>query len=365
MKVLGASDEELSLAVYDGVFEAPLWGTFLERLRVQARVPYAGLIFRPVHNAPLVHLFAGTQFPPHIQQVFTERFGVDPLPHRAMREGRVYALSEIIDSEDPAQRSFYEEVLAPGGARYARSVRVTEQSGVDAWLTLTDAKELSATAGSLLSRIVPHLRTALRSYVALERERLRSAISAGAIVRLSFGWLTLDARCRILDETMNIKAVLQRTNLVRRDRYDRLTFASSALDREIGALVRDFAQNKNCRPRAFNLSHDPWMDALVTPVPEGAASPGSNAAAIVYLSGDHWSRNDRCEQLVDLFGLLPSEARLAWAMAQGRSIAQAANELGLTLETARNYSKKIYSKTGASGQAALVRIIFTSVLAIV
>ena len=68
--------------------------------------------------------------------------------------------------------------------------------------------------------------------------------------------------------------------------------------------------------------------------------------------------------LVDVFGLLPSEARLAWAIAQSRSIAEAAGEHGLTEQTARNYSKEIYAKTGACGQAKLVRNILTSVLAL-
>jgi len=86
--------------------------------------------------------------------------------------------------------------------------------------------------------------------------------------------------------------------------------------------------------------------------------------AIAYLSGDRWSQADRCEQLVELFGLLPSEARLAWAIAQGIPISEAAANLGITVETARNYSKKIYAKTGARGQAELVRIVLTSVLAI-
>ena len=83
-----------------------------------------------------------------------------------------------------------------------------------------------------------------------------------------------------------------------------------------------------------------------------------------YVSGDRRSQADRCDQLVDLFGLLPSEARLAWLLAQATSIAEAAAALGLTIETARNYSKKIYAKTGARGQADLVRIVMTSVLAL-
>jgi len=51
-------------------------------------------------------------------------------------------------------------------------------------------------------------------------------------------------------------------------------------------------------------------------------------------------------------------------MAQATSISDAADALGLTIETARNYSKKIYAKTGARGQAELVRIVLTSVLAV-
>ena len=183
--------------------------------------------------------------------------------------------------------------------------------------------------------------------------------------RLNFGWLTIDARCRIVDQSPNVQEIFRRTSLLRHGRYDRLTFASAAIDRDVAALAKAFAHDVHGRPRAFRLSQDPWMDMFVTPMPDRRPSTGSQPVAMLYLSGDRWSRDDRCEQLTDLFGLLPSEARLAWAMAQGRSIAEAAQDLGLTVETARNYSKKIYSKTGAGGQADLVRIIFTSVLAII
>jgi len=48
-------------------------------------------------------------------------------------------------------------------------------------------------------------------------------------------------------------------------------------------------------------------------------------------------------------------------MADGDSIAEAGEALGLTVETARNYSKRIYTKTGAQGQADLVRILLSGV----
>lgn len=280
-----------------------------------------------------------------------------------MREGRVYTLEELTDPGDKLQRGFVDEVPRSGDAGHLRAIRVTEAGGTDAWLTIIDERPLGPAVGSLLSRLVPHLRIALHSFVTLERERVRSSISSEMMGRLNFGWLTVDARCRILDHSPNIDDIFRRTSLLRRGRYDRLTFASAAIDRDAAALAKAFAAGTRQRPRAFRLSQDPWMDIFVAPVHERLASPGSPAAAVVYVSGDRWSRDDRCEQLVDLFGLLPSEARLAWAIGQGRSITEAAEELSLTVETARNYSKKIYSKTGASGQAELVRIIFTSVMA--
>jgi DNA-binding CsgD family transcriptional regulator len=87
-------------------------------------------------------------------------------------------------------------------------------------------------------------------------------------------------------------------------------------------------------------------------------------AVIAYLQGDSRSDADRHEQIAQLFGLLPSEARLALALSRGLTIAEAAEALGLTIETARNYSKKIYAKTGTRGQSDLVRLILTSVLAL-
>ena len=93
--------------------------------------------------------------------------------------------------------------------------------------------------------------------------------------------------------------------------------------------------------QAFNLSKCPWVEMLVTPVQAPAFAGSQTPAAIVYISGDRRSQADRCEQLVDLFGLLPSEARLAWMLAQATTISEAADALGLTVETARNYSKNL------------------------
>ena len=76
----------------------------------------------------------------------------------------------------------------------------------------------------------------------------------------------------------------------------------------------------------------------------GAAGDNGNAAARVL----------RAE-----YGLSEREAALAVALSRGEGIVEAGTSLGLTVETARNYSKRIYAKTGTRGQADLVRLILT------
>ncbi|WEK44129.1 MAG: hypothetical protein P0Y64_04685 [Candidatus Sphingomonas colombiensis] len=72
----------------------------------------------------------------------------------------------------------------------------------------------------------------------------------------------------------------------------------------------------------------------------------------------------RLAALEALHGLTHSEARLAAALADGASIAEAGASIGLTIETARNYSKRIYAKTGVRGQSELVRLLCTGVTAL-
>jgi DNA-binding CsgD family transcriptional regulator len=357
-------DDGLLQALHEGMFETPLWRDFLHRLLAKTGARFTTLIFRPADEDAVVELYAGEPPSDAIRKLFVDGNIRDPFPYQTMRPGRAYALEELLDPNDARQQAFYETAMLPQGLTNMRSIRVTEPGGIDLWLSCSGGKNIGSATGALLTALAPHLRIALRSFAALERERFRSAVTGQAFDRLKMGWLSLDAGCRIIDATDNVEQLFQWGTLLRRGRYDRLVPASPFIDRQLTALLKQFAANPDARPQAFNLSKDPWVEMLVTPVQSSAFAGSKTPVAIVYVSGDRRSQADRCEQLVDLFGLLPSEARLAWMLAQATSITEAADALGLTVETARNYSKKIYAKTGARGQAELVRIVLTSVLAI-
>lgn len=365
MRAPSPGETELLVPLYEGVFEQPMWQTFLSRLRAATGASFASIAFRPPESDEVVELASDTDALSPLTQLFVDTYGHTPLPDRTMREGRVYSLDEIMENGDQRGLAFYREYMVPRGFDHMLSVRVREPGGLDAWLGVTKSrKPFGAAASQLLSALVPHVRAALRTFAAIERERMRSSVSAEAFRRMNFGWISIDARCRIIDMDSQAELLMKRSPLLRRGRYDRLTPSSPALDRELTEIVRQFQNDRESRPRAINLSRDPWIDMLVAPVRLDTYQAGSRPVAVVYLSGDRTSTADRCEQLATLFNLTGSEAKLAWAMAQGLSIAEAASDLGITVETARNYSKKIYAKTGARGQSDLVRHILTSVLAL-
>lgn len=357
-------DDGLLQALHEGMFETPLWSGFLNRLLAKTGARFTTLIFRPVDEETVVELYAGKPPSAEVHKLFVDGSMRDPFPYRTMRPGRAYSLDELIDPTDTQQRAFYEKAMLPQGLTNMQSIRVTEPSGLDLWLGCSGGREIGSATGALLTALALHLGIALRSFAALERERFRSSVTGQVFDRLKMGWLSLDASCRIIDATDNVEQLFQWGTLLRRGRYERLVPASPAIDRKLTVLLKDFAANRESRPQAFNLSKDPWVEMLVTPVQAHGFAGSQTPVAIIYISGDRRSQADRCEQLVDLFGLLPSEARLAWMLGQATSITDAADALGLTIETARNYSKKIYAKTGARGQAELVRIILTSVLAV-
>jgi DNA-binding CsgD family transcriptional regulator len=358
-------DHRLLTALHEGVFERPLWSGFLEHLRGRTGAAFVSLMVRPPGEERTVELSAGLPPPRALAALLAGKFANTSLAHRSMRVGRVYAREELLEDATPLQRALVDEVLVPWGMTHSRTLRVAEPGGSDAWLSCAGGPRINwASVSALMARLAPSLATALRTFSTLEREQFRSEVTAEALRRRDFGWLTLDARCRILDMSPHIEQLMQRSNVLRRGRYERLTPADPAVDRELTALLKAFASDPGARARAINLSRDPQIDILVSPLQDRAPSATAAPVATVYVAGDRWSQADRCGQLADLFGFTPSEARFAWAIAQGFSISEAASELGLTVETARYYSKQVYAKTGSRGQPDLVRTILMSVTAL-
>lgn len=359
-------DDDLLELLIEGIAEDPPWSSFIHRLRQRIRADYASIVFRPLPHNRVIHLASGRESPPVVAQLYRDTlYKTDPMPYRQLEEGKVYALPELLRFGDPEHDSYRRQLLEPSGMNFMRMLRVAEPGGVSAWISVSRRKgDFRAGDDELLAALAPFLRAALRGFMALERERISATVANEAINRMNFGWLTLDGAGRILDADPHAWMVLSGSRLLARSRSGRLVATRPEVSRQIDEAIREMAGNPQGRPRAIVLSREPWLDMLLVPSSVRTGTTRPAPALVAYVHADKSSSADRIDQLGQMFDLIPCEARLALALSRGMSIAEAAAELGLTVESARTYSKRIYAKTGARGQADLVRFIHRSVLAI-
>ncbi|HKX78545.1 MAG TPA: helix-turn-helix transcriptional regulator [Novosphingobium sp.] len=357
-------ESDLIYALHHGVLERPLWQDFLSRFRACTNSIYATFTFRAFRNET-VALHAGHGPPAELQALVAKRRLRSGMPFPGLHGTGTVGLEALFTTSEADEETRLRERLRTMGIEAVHIQQITDPNGMYAWLTCAGAAKHEKRTRLLMGRLAPHLNQALRTYFTLEQQRFGAAIAIEAAQRSAFGWLTLDEECRIVDQTAEMSRIFDGSDLLFRNDRGRLGFGSNSIGKEVREIVARFARDSSGKPRALILNRDPWMDLLIAPVQHRSIAAERVPVAILYLRSDRNSQSDRCGQLADLFGLSPRESQMAWALAQGLTIRDVAKQLGITLETARGYSKKVYAKMGSRGQAELVRTVLTSVLAIV
>ena len=373
-KIAPTEIEPLIAALHEGVFEQPYWTSFLTRLRQLAAADYLSLVIQRadarykdillLHAAtPGGELNAQSQSAAQDASELQTLLRRAKLPYEDVPPEQPYSLAEIVRPHHPEQAE-YVKYLRDRRVNYALGVRIAEPDGLKGWLSLGRSKsDFAPGVRDLLARIAPHLSIAVRTLATIERERMRADIAGEGIQRLNFGWITFDRDARAVDMDAGAERLFRNTpGLTAVARGKSFPIAGKG-KRALSECITAFAEKPNLRPRAIHLADEPWLDMLTAPIRNRASSRGVTPVAVGYVHGVGAASTDRCEQLMHLFALTRSEARLALALSHGKSLAEAAEDLKLTLETTRYYSKQIYAKTATRGQADLVRFILASVLA--
>jgi len=322
---LTSNDEtDLLLPLYRGLDETPRFATFVDRLRRRAGTKRAYLLLDGDETAD----FAG-------------------LPESAMRGAlrpyRAYPLAELDGAPD-----------ANGDARI---VMFTLPDGTRGWLVIARDRPCSAADSALLSSLAPYVQTVVSKWQERQRERAAAALSSNGLARTGTGWILFDADARVLD-------IAQETQ----QRLAGLTGSAPTIGERLRG-VRASAERRLAEAAALGkgtgttvLLSEPRVDAVLRQIEPGsmAARAFPRATLIAWCRFECTEAPERVGNLACLYDLPQREAELAVALADGRSIAEAASAMGLTLETARNYSKRLYAKLGVSGQAQLVRLVLRS-----
>jgi DNA-binding CsgD family transcriptional regulator len=356
---LGTTDErDLLLPLFAGLDEDPLWDTFLYRLLARTRAQRLHLFMRPGGMSGMPPIQRTIRAHGYVRQAgffdletFSE---AGLLPYASLRPHRVYSLEETTLRNSPEGPELQQDVLAAASVAHARFIRIVAPGDHNAWLILLhDRVDFGAGDSALLSALAPHVSLALALLMDLRGLRLRATIAEDALSLLGVGQAIFDAsgQAIIADAIATSELDIHSTG-----RAQLRAGAAQAL----AAACRDLSTAAPQARRTVRYDEHFGKHMLLRRAPVATNSPLSSGYSVGLVRQDRREDARSASRVIaDTLGLSNREAALAEGISQGQSLIEAGAELQLTPETARNYSKRIYAKTGASGQADLVRKLLT------
>jgi len=356
----------LSLLAYEAATEPSLWPVFLSRY---AELLGADAAF--IHSHDLERhrsqIIASWGLNPIFRQSYHEYYAARSVWRRRCEP--LYQAGHVVLEEEACPRTvltsseFYNDYLFPEGLTRSMAPTISKD-GSFALVATPMRGERRVPFGEeerdTATRLLPHLARAN-----LIRERLE-VLRAGEEVLdgLPYGVVFLTAEGRVIYANRAAEAILrQQDGFTIRGGMLRANPRSAdvALKHSIQQAARPDARSAEWplpvlieRPslrRAYQVLTAPLRHRFALfagmPRPEVVAliiDPEDQPVAIPELLGR-------------LYGLTKREAAVADRLAQGKTVEQLAEELGMRYETARTHLRRIFSKTGTSRQGELIAIL--------
>ena len=203
----------------------------------------------------------------------------------------------------------------------------------------------------------PHLARAGLIAARLRLERAQATASALQALGLPAAVLSHAGRVRACNELFEAMGALFLPKA-----FGHLALADPAAN----GLVEAAAANAEPIVRSIPVkaaAHRPPLVVHVLPLRRTARDIFSNADVLVIATQVRADGNLPSLGLLSaLFDLAPSEARLAVALAAGKSLKATATEMGIEFNSARTYLARIFSKTGTTQQSQLVALLKSAVI---
>tara|TARA_R110001599_G_scaffold26856_2_gene94575 strand:- start:13223 stop:14338 length:1116 start_codon:yes stop_codon:yes gene_type:complete len=353
----GNSETGLLLSLQKAVAEKSGWTEFLAGLATMANASFAAMIVETRGSSGAVHIVNAM---PNGQPVSIPSDALGTILSSRLRPERIYSAAELKDLDSGVET---EAALDRLDARALRAMRVVVSETLSITVGIFGPVEFGAADGAILRRLFPYLKSCTHAAAMVERERFHASVSASVAGKTGLGWFLLDQSAFIVEAATGQPDRWPGLRVLASQQGDRMALSDRAAESALADILERCATTDTEYSSAIRISDVPLVHMHVSPFSNTDFAWRGKSVAIATLHGESRVPLENAGMLVDLFGLLPSEARLANALANGASLAEAAEQMGLTIETVRNYSKKIFAKTGTRGQADLVRYILANGLA--
>jgi DNA-binding CsgD family transcriptional regulator len=281
--------------------------------------------------------------------------------------GTIHIGEHLVPEHQLLRTKFYDEWLRPQDLHHRLCAVLSREHAIAVFLETMRPRQQAAFGHDDIERLrllLPHLQRALRVHRRMAELELERDAALRALDQLPWGVMLVDEHRNRLRANRHAQEILvagdglmARGNTLRAELADETARLDRLLSR---ALDRSAPQGPNAggtlsitRPSGAHP-----LSVVVVPLHikiEALGERGPIAAIFVTDPDIPLASNE--QHLRELYALTAGEARLASCLLQGKSVDEAAATMGITVNTARAYLKRIYNKTGVRRQPELVRLL--------
>jgi DNA-binding CsgD family transcriptional regulator len=359
--------------IYESACEPAGWRKFLERYSDAVHCTASSVL---LYDADRLagNVAASAGFDPADLRKYNEYYvGVDPWARHGrhvMVAGGVFAGDGLCPGSELERSEFYADFLRPMDAFHQFCGVISVESSMASVIASLRPKRrgpFQQEELSLLTTLMPHLQRALALHRRLGWLQASAHSAMTLLDRLPYGVVLLSADTRVVLINQYAKTVVDQTDGLT-IRHRELHSCSWDSNKRLQMLIhgavatsRRSALHSGGAVRLVRPSGRRPFRVLITPIHRAAFSPlVPESAAVVFIVDPDGQCGTPVQMLTELFALSRAEGRLAALLLEGRSLRQAAEELGVSLNTVRTQLKKLFEKTGSNRQGALIRTLLLS-----
>ncbi|MBJ9898595.1 helix-turn-helix transcriptional regulator [Burkholderia cenocepacia] len=368
--------DALLTKIYEGPLEDVPWGGALEQIRVHLHANYATMILRwPAsgHAGLMINASENSAPLPGVASYNSYYYALDPFVN--LPTDRVVTVDELLGAGVWRNSAMYVEFLKPLDVGHLMGADLHTHDGVECRFRVCRSHRdhaFSATDKAVCNALLPHLKRAVRLHAKFGMVESERTLYASTIDRMLVGTAILDERGAIMKTNSVADEIFAECDGLR-VRGGALEASYPLEDRKLQKLIRQvLAERTGSTPSVAHAiagprpSGKPRLGVLIRAVPLSEWSednPRRPACAVFIRDAERKSQASH-EIVRKLFDLTPAETALALALVNGQTLEEAADELAISKNTARSHLRAIFSKTGVTRQATLVRLLLNSVLSL-
>jgi DNA-binding CsgD family transcriptional regulator/PAS domain-containing protein len=355
---------ELIGSIYDTALDVAAWTDALPRINMFVGGEACGVFSKDaISKLGSTHYYWGAD--PHYIQLYADTHSkFDPLAVLP-RLGQVATIPDLVAYEEYRRGRFYREWLLPQGSADAANVVLQQASSEPAILFTVlpgNRRMVSDDMRRRIGFVVPHLQRALHISTAIGLKQTESVTLAASLDGLSTAVFLVDAAGQIMHMNAAASHLLKMRKFLRCVN-GRIIASDIGINQSLSKAFARFGsggvENESIALALNQCDGERYVAhvmALASGVVRRAIGTANKAVAAVFVRKASLQVPCAVELIAKIYKLTRSEVRVLVAIIDVGGVPETADALGIGETTVRTHLYRIFSKTGVSRQADLIRL---------